>query len=464
MDLVQELQKIVADPHRITTNPKVLEQHSQDLTYHPAVKPAVVVYPVDTAEVSGILRWANDHEIPVVPYGVGSSLEGHVIPVRGGISLNMTAMNRIIEIRPDDMMARVEPGVTRRQLNQALREHGLFFPVDPGADASIGGMTATNASGTNAVRYGAMRHQVLGLEVVAADGTVFRTGGTTFKSSAGYNLTGLMVGSEGTLGVFTEITLRLHPLPEYVVAGRVVFPTLDNAATAAIGLVRAGLAIAKVELVDAQTIAAVNAYKKTSYAEQPTLFLELSGNEPGIKQDVETAREICEIERCLSFEVESDEAAREQLWTARHQVAMALLAAAPNSRFISTDVCVPMSLLPQAIVAARKILDDHGLQGALFGHVGDGNFHAGLTVNPGDPTEVAKARSANHAIVKWALAHGGTCTGEHGVGLGKISHLVEEHGLGVGYMQAIKRLLDPKGILNPGKVVPSDDPTLVSGG
>lgn len=457
MNLVEELRKIIPDPRRVANNPGVLDQHARDLTYHTPVSPDVVVYPIDTGEVSDILKFASAHRIPVTPYAIGSSLEGHVIPVQGGITLNMTQMNQIVEVRPDDMLARVEPGVTRRQLNDHLRQYGLFFPVDPGADASIGGMVATNASGTNAVRYGAMRQQVLGLEVVAADGTVYRTGSTTFKSSSGYNVTGLMVGSEGTLGIFTEITLRLYPIPEYVVAGRVVFPTLDNAAAAAIGMVRAGLLVAKVELVDAATIAAVNAYKKTQYEEKPTLFLELSGNKSGVEHDIQVAREICDIEECISFQVEEDEQAREELWSARHQVAMALLAANPGSRFISTDVCVPMSLLPDAIAAARKILDSHGLQGALFGHVGDGNFHAGLTADPNDNEAVQKVRRANAEIVQWALDHGGTATGEHGVGIGKRSYVLQEHGIAVDIMRRIKETLDPYGILNPGKVLP--DPT-----
>jgi D-lactate dehydrogenase (cytochrome) len=397
---------------------------------------------------------ANEYRIPVVPFGAGSSLEGHIIPARGGISLDMTQMNRILDIRPQDFLVRVEAGATRSQLNRQLKPHGLFFPVDPGADATLGGMAATNASGTNAVRYGVMRQQVLGLEVVLADGRIIQTGGLAVKSSAGYHLTGLFVGSEGTLGVITELTLRLYGIPEAVVAARAVFPDEASAGAAAVEMIAAGIAVGKVELVDGHTVAAVNAYKGTNYEVAPTLFLEFSGQRQTVLHDVEAARQLAMEHGCRTFQQETDPKEMAVLWEARHHAGLAIAASAPGKKLMATDVCVPISLLPEAIRYTRRLIDAYGMNGAIFGHVGDGNFHAAFVMDPHDPKDVERAEEVNGHIVQFALEKGGTCTGEHGVGLGKIKYMTAERGESVDVMKAIKRALDPNNILNPGKVLP----------
>ena len=411
-----------------------------------------MVYPKSRDEVVQVLRFANERGVPVVPYGQGSSLEGHTIPKRGGISLDTGLMDEVLEVRPEDFVARVQPGVTHGKLNERLEEDGLFFPVDPGWDASIGGMAATNASGTNAVRYGAMRDQVLGLEVVLANGTTMRTGGMAMKSSAGYNLTGLFVGSEGTLGVFTEVILRLYPVPEHVLAARVAFPDIEAAGRAAVAMIRSGMRIGRVELVDARTVEAVNAYKGTDYTVSPTLFLEFSGSEGSVKEDVEKACAISGAEGSEVFEFESDEAGRERLWEARHEAGIAIKELHPKAKPMTTDVCVPVSDLPDALRHARDTIASYGLDGAILGHVGDGNYHAVFPVYPGDEEDLRRAEEVNAEIVDYALARGGTSTGEHGVGSGKMKHLEKEHGDSLSFMREVKRLADPKGILNPGKI------------
>lgn len=440
---------------RILTDEEEIKRHAGGFfTYHAPHSPEVVVVPQSREEVSSVLGYANDNGIPVTPFGAGSSLEGQTIPLEGGISLDLTGMDRIVEVRPDDFIVRVEGGVTRGKLNAALKEHGLFFPVDPGWNATIGGMAGTNASGTNAVRYGAMRDQVLGLEVVLADGTVMHTGGLSMKSSAGYNLTGLFVGSEGTLGVFTEVTLRLYPIPESIRAARAVFPSVEAAARVAVALIQTGMGIGRVELVDARTIEAVNAYRGTDYPVAPTLFLEFSGSEPSVEHDVGVAGRVSAAEGCEGFDFEADEAERERLWETRHQAGTAVARLNPERMPMTTDVCVPVSDLPDALVEARRTIDEHGLDGAILGHVGDGNYHAVFPVDSKDPEELAKAEAVNAEIVGYALARGGTCTGEHGVGIGKSKYLKEEHGAGVEFMRGIKAFADPGGILNPGKVIP----------
>jgi D-lactate dehydrogenase (cytochrome) len=366
-------------------------------------------------------------------------------------------MNEILEVRPEDFVARVEPGVTHGQLNERLKEHGLFFPVDPGWDASLGGMAATNASGTNAVRYGAMRDQVLGLEVVLVDGTVMRTGGMAMKSSAGYDLTRLFVGSEGTLGVFTEITLRLYPIPESAVAARAVFPGIEAAGQAAVSMIRSGMQIGRVELVDARTVEAVNAYKGTEYAVAPTLFLEFSGSEAAIERDVATAREISESEGCEAFEFERDETGREKLWEARHEAYFAIEELFPEKRTMTTDVCVPISDLPGALREARRTIESYGLDGVILGHVGDGNYHAIFPVDPDDESDLEVAEKVNAEIVDYALERGGTSTGEHGIGFGKAKHLKKEHGDSLPFMRKIKKLADPNEIMNPGKIFSEEE-------
>lgn len=438
---------------RISTDGEEISRHGTSVfTYHAAHAPDVIVYPENRDEVVGVLRFANEHGVPIVPFGAGSSLEAHTIPVRGGISLDLGRMNEILEIRPDDFVARAQPGVTRETLNERLKEHGLFFPVDPGWDASIGGMAGTNASGTNAVRHGAMRDQVLGLEVVLGDGTVMHTGGMAMKSSAGYHLTSLFVGSEGTLGVFTEILLRLRPIPEKILAGRAVFPDIEAAGTAAAAMIRTGMQIGRVELVDARTIGAVNASKGTDYAVAPTLFLEFSGSEAGVESDVQSARSIAGEHGCEGFEFEADEAAREKLWEARHDAGIAVADLNPERKPMTTDVCVPLSDLAPSLSHARETIEAAGFDGAILGHVGDGNYHAIFAVDPKNEEEMGRAKAANGEIVDHALARGGTCTGEHGIGSGKMADLKKEHGDSLDFMRGIKRLADPNGIMNPGKI------------
>lgn len=452
MDIRAEILRLIPDPKRVSVSESLKDLHAQDLSYHRPHQPDVVVYPQNVEEISAVLRFANEHRIPVIPFGCGSSIEGHVIPIHGGISMNMSLMNRILEIRPNDFMVKVQPGVTRLQLNKALQAHGLFFPVDPGADASIGGMVATNASGTSAVRYGAMRNQVLQLQVVAADGTIFRTGSATVKSSAGYNLTGLFVGSEGTLGVISEITLRVYGIPEQIVAARAIFHDVHEACQAAYEIIGAGIPIGRVELVDERTLQAVNQHSGTAYPEKPTLFLEFSGTQNSVQADTELAQEICQAVGGTDFTFVTDNKERAELWKARHDVALAIMETAPGKRMKTTDVCVPISEMPEAIRQARITIDRHGIYGAILGHVGDGNYHVCFMVDPENQEEVRIAEEVNREIVEYALAHDGTCTGEHGVGLGKMEYLKAEHPSSLPIMKAIKDVLDPHHILNPGKI------------
>ncbi|HEY2541953.1 MAG TPA: FAD-linked oxidase C-terminal domain-containing protein [Gaiellaceae bacterium] len=431
----------------VSTAESVLDQHGADLSYHEPHRPDVVVFAETTEEVSAVLAYANAAGVPVVPFGAGTSLEGHVIPLHGGISLDLTRMNAIVAMRPADLTATVQAGVTRLQLEAAAGPQGLWFPVDPGADATLGGMAATNASGTTTVRYGGMRAHVLALEVVLADGRVVRTGSRAVKTSAGYNLTELFVGSEGTLGVITELTVRLHPIPDDIVVARAAFPSVEAACRAAASIIGTGVIVTRCELLDSMTIAALNAFTGTELEVSPYLFVELSG-------DAEPVRELAEDEGATAFEAERDPTARKRIWEARHNALMASLALAPGSRAMTTDVAVPMSELAGAIEHARTLLDASDLRGGIVGHVGDGNFHVAFLLDPSDEESVARAEALNAAVVEDALARGGTCTGEHGIGYGKLTYLADEHGDLVELYRGIKALLDPAGILNPGKVVP----------
>jgi D-lactate dehydrogenase (cytochrome) len=453
-DLRSDLVGLIGDEQRVNDGDSALDQHASDLSYHPAHRPDVVVYPTSAAEVAAVLAYADAAGVPVVPFGAGTSLEGHVIPLHGGISLDLTRMTRIVALRPDDLTVTVEPGVTRSQLEAAAGPHGLWFPVDPGADATLGGMAATNASGTTTVRYGGMRAHVLELEVVLADGRTVRTGTRAVKSSAGYNLTNLFIGSEGTLGVITELTLRLHPIPDHIVVARAAFPSVEAACRAAASLIGVGVLVTRCELLDATTIAALNAFAGTSFPESPYLFVEFGGAEAAVAGDLVTTREIAEDEGATAFESESDPTARAQMWSARHNALMASLALAPGSKAMTTDVAVPVSELAAAIEHARRALDESGLRGGIVGHVGDGNFHVAFLLDPDDAGSIAQADGLNGAVVADALARGGTCTGEHGIGYGKLAYLEQQHGDLVPLFRGIKQLFDPRGILNPGKVVP----------
>ncbi|MBY6037834.1 FAD-binding protein [Fictibacillus nanhaiensis] len=438
---------------RATQNTTILQQHSCDESYHTPVLPDVVVYPSSAEEISSILSFATEHQIPVVPFGAGSSLEGHCIPVRGGISLNFQEMNHILEIRADDFLVKVQPGVTRTQLNLALKKYGLFFPVDPGADATIGGMAATNASGTTSVKYGIMRDQVRNLQVVLADGTIIQTGGLAAKSSAGYHLTSLFVGSEGTLGVFTEITLKVYGIPESLLAARCTFPTVQSAVHAASAVLSSGTGIARLELVDERSIVQVNKNSDTSYTELPTLFLEFHGNPASVTYEASLTQELLESYGGLEWVEERDSKARAKLWEARHHLAYAFKHGYPGKSMMFTDVCLPLSELSGAIVHARETMDALGVPGAVLGHVGDGNFHAILMYDPSIDAEKEKADIVNASIVEYALKKGGTCTGEHGIGIGKAKYLASEHADTLPIMAGIKKQLDPNGILNPGKII-----------
>jgi D-lactate dehydrogenase (cytochrome) len=452
-DLRADLLRVIPDEQRVNDGESVLDQHAADLSYHPPHRPDVVVFPESAAEVAAVLAYAHENRVPVVPFGAGTSLEGHVIPLHGGISLDLTRMGAIVALRPEDLTVTVQPGVTRSQLEAAAGPHGLFFPVDPGADATLGGMAATNASGTTTVRYGGMRTHVLELEVVLADGRIVRTGTRAAKTSAGYSLSNLFVGSEGTLGVITELTLRLHPIPEHVVVARAAFPSVEAACRAAAAIIGVGVPVLRCELLDATTIGALNAFSGTSFPVAPYLFVEFGGSPAGVAGDLETTKELAEDEGATAFESESDPTARAQMWSARHNALMASLALAPGSRAMTTDVAVPVSELAAAIEHARDALDSSGLRGGIVGHVGDGNFHVAFLLDPDDAVSIAQADVLNRAVVEDALARGGTCTGEHGIGYGKLEYLALEHGDLLPIMRGIKDLLDPHGIMNPGKVV-----------
>jgi D-lactate dehydrogenase (cytochrome) len=431
----------------------VRTQHGRDESSFDAPPPAAVVFAETTQDVADAVKLASEHSVPVIPFGVGSSLEGHLLAVQGGISIDVSRMNRVLSVNAEDLTVTVEPGVTRKQLNEEIKSTGLFFPIDPGADASIGGMTATRASGTNAVRYGTMRENVLALEVVTASGEVIRTGTRAKKSSAGYDLTRLIVGSEGTLGVVTEITLRLYPLPEAVSAAICSFPSIEAAVRTTIEIIQLGVPIARVELIDVNTVRMVNNYSKLALREEPMLLMEFHGSPAGVKEQAETVQELASGHGGKAFEWASTPEERTRLWTARHNSYFAAVQSRPGCRVISTDTCVPISRLADCLLESVAEADASGIPYFLVGHVGDGNFHFGYLLDPHAPEERVTAEKLNHALVSRALALEGTCTGEHGVGLHKMQFLVDEAGVGaIDMMRTIKRALDPKNIMNPGKI------------
>ncbi len=431
----------------------VREQHGRDEGALQAPPPAAVVFAESTQDVADAVKLASEHEVPIIAYGAGSSIEGHLLAVQGGISLDVSRMNRVLSVNAEDLTVTVQPGLSRKQLNEAIRDTGLFFPIDPGADASIGGMTATRASGTNAVRYGTMRENVLALEVVTASGEIIRTGTRAKKSSAGYDLTRLMVGSEGTLGIITEVTVRLYPLPEAVSAAVCSFPSIEAAVRTVIQTIQLGVPIARVELLDANSVRLVNNYSKTTLREEPMLLMEFHGTPASAKEQAETVQDIASEFGGQSFEWASTPEERTRLWTARHNAYFAAVSSVPNCRAISTDTCVPISRLADCLLDSIVEADASGIPYFLVGHVGDGNFHFGYLLDPTQPEQAEKAEALNHQLVTRALRLGGTCTGEHGIGLHKMDFLVDETGAGaIDMMRAIKRALDPKNILNPGKI------------
>ena len=431
----------------------VRAQHGRDEGSIEAPPPAAVVFAESRQDVQDAVRLAAQHAVPVIAYAAGSSLEGHLLAVQGGISIDVNRKNRVLSIDADDLTVTVQPGITRKQLNEAIKDRGLFFPIDPGADASMGGMAATRASGTNAVRYGTMRENVLALEVVTASGEAIRTGTRAKKSSAGYDLTRLMVGSEGTLGIFTEVTLRLFPLPEAVSAAICSFPSIEAAVRTVIATIQLGVPIARVELIDANSVRMVNAHSKLDLREEPMLLMEFHGSPSGVREQAETVQALASEHGGQAFEWASTPEERTRLWTARHNAYFAAVQSRPGCRAISTDTCVPISRLADCLLDSVAEADASGIPYFLVGHVGDGNFHFGYLIDPNDVGERERAERLNHQLVTRALAMGGTCTGEHGVGIHKMGFLLDEAGAGaVDMMRAIKRALDPQNILNPGKI------------
>ena len=449
-DAVRRLHNLLGN--RLSTAPAVREQHGKDLTWAPGFPPDAVAFVQSTLEVQAVVQVCAGLRVPVIAFGTGTSLEGHFTAPYGGISIDLSQMNKILEVNPEDLDARVEAGVTRKQLNVHLRDQGLFFPIDPGADASIGGMAATRASGTNAVRYGTMRENVMGLKVVMANGEIVRTGGRAKKSSAGYDLTRLMVGSEGTLGVITEVALKLHGIPESIAAGVCTFPSVEACCRTTIETIQNGIPIARIELVDAEHIKAINAYSKLSLAVTPTLFVEFHGTKAGTEEQAERFAEIAAGHEGSGFQWATQEEDRAKLWQARHDAFWATKNIAPGkSESIATDVCVPISRLAECVEETRRDLEQHKIYGPMIGHVGDGNFHVVLFCDRDDPQEVKQVKDAYDRLIDRALGMGGTCTGEHGIGSGKRHYLAKEHGNGLDVMRAIKLALDPQNIMNPGK-------------
>ncbi|CAJ0713417.1 D-lactate dehydrogenase (cytochrome) [Ralstonia sp. GP73] len=440
---------------RVSMSEAVRAHHGRDESAYDPMLPDAVVFAQTTEEVAAVAKLCFEHEIPLIPYGAGSSLEGHLLAVAGGVSLDLSQMNHVLSVHSEDLTVTVEPGVTRKQLNTEIRDTGLFFPIDPGADASIGGMCATRASGTNAVRYGTMRENVLNLTVVTADGHIIKTANRARKSSAGYDLTRLFIGSEGTLGIITEITLKLYPQPEAVSAAVCAFPSMGDAVSAVIDTIQMGVPIARVEFVDALAIRAINQYDKLTLPEMPTLFFEFHGSEHGVQEQAETVQQITAEHKGQGFEWATRPEDRSRLWNARHNAYFAFLQLKPGCRAVTTDVCVPISRLAECVVETEKDLLASALQlpAPIVGHVGDGNFHVALLIDPNKPEELEEAERINQRIVARAIAMDGTCTGEHGVGLHKMDFLIAEHGNdAIDLMRSIKQALDPKHVLNPGKI------------
>ena len=450
--LVTQLHDLLGD--RVSTSNSVLEQHERGESWHPVQAPDAVCFAHSTEEVAEIVKLCAASRTPVIAFGSGTSLEGQVQAVAGGICIDLSQMNEVLEVNAEDLDCRVQAGVTRRQLNHYLRESGLFFPIDPGADTSIGGMTATRASGTNAVRYGTMRENVLALTVVTASGEIIRTGTRSRKSAAGYDLTRLFVGSEGTLGIITEIGLRLYGLTEAISAAVVNFPDVRSAAEATMQTIQMGIPMARIEIVDSAYMKAINAYSKTDYPELDTLFLEFHGTTAGVAEQVQMFDEISREFGASGFQWAEREEDRQKLWRARHDAYYAGLAVYPGYRGYVTDVCVPISRLADCISETQADIAESGLFAPVIGHVGDGNFHSTIFIDPDDDAMLAKALELDKRMVQRAQDMGGTCTGEHGIGLGKLKHMRREHGDGtVEVMKTIKAALDPHNIMNPGKIV-----------
>ena len=439
--------------NRVVTSQAVREQHGNTVTWIENQPPDAVVFPQSTEDVQDIVRICAQHRVPIIPFGTGTSLEGHVNAPHGGVSIDVRDMNQVLAVHAEDLDCVIQPGITRKALNEYLRDQGVFFPIDPGADASLGGMAATRCSGTNAVRYGTMKDNVLSLKVVMANGELMTTARRAKKSSAGYDLTRLIVGSEGTLGVITELTLKLSGIPEAISGGTCPFPSVEACCNAAIMTIQSGIPVARIELLDALQVRAVNLYSKLTLRETPMLFLEFHGTEAGVAEQSERFGEIAAELGGGPFEWTTRPEDRTRLWEARHNAAFSTFTLRPGASMVATDVCVPMSRLAECVTETQRDIAESKLIAPIVGHVGDGNFHLTLLIDRDDPDEVKVAKAFNERLVERALAMDGTCTGEHGVGQGKIKYLLAEHGApAMAAMRAIKQALDPEGIMNPGKI------------
>jgi D-lactate dehydrogenase (cytochrome) len=448
---IASLQQLLGD--RLSSAESVREHHGKDASYHACVPPDAVAFAQSTEEVSEIVKLCARHKVPIIPFGAGTGLEGHVVALRGGVCIDISGMNRILQVSVGDLDATVQAGVTHEQLNEHLRSTGLFFSVDPGANSTIGGMAATRASGTNSVRYGTMRENVLSLKVVLPDGCVIRTARRARKSAAGYDLTRLFVGSEGTLGVITEVTVRLYGVPAAVSSAVCSFPSVETAVNVVIKTIQAGVPVARIELADAVQMSAINKYSKLDLPVAPTLWLEFHGTEASVAEQAKMVQMIASDHGGTDFSWVTKREDRDRLWRARHDAAYADKALREGAQLWSTDVCVPISRLAECITETQKDVAASFLPAPIVGHAGDGNFHVNFVLNPNDPREMAEAERMNQRLVHRALSLDGTCTGEHGVGCGKIDFLIAEHGQAVSVMRAIKKALDPDNIMNPGKIL-----------
>lgn len=437
---------------RLSFNHEVRAKHGADFSRHTPVAPDAVAFAQNEAEVSEAVKICAKYLIPIIPFGAGTSVEGHVIATHGGLTIDLSGMNTILSVEPGNFRAVVQPGVTREALNDHLRDQGMFFPVDPGANATLGGMTATRASGTSTVRYGTMRENVLGMRAVMPDGQIMKFGTKARKSSAGYDLTRLMIGSEGTLGLITEVTLVLSPIPEEISAAVAAFDTFENAIDAAMVVLQSAIPVARIEFLDTEQIRASNAYSKLDLYEGPTLFLEFHGSQNAVREQAQEVQEICKAYSSHSFDWAMRTEDRNRLWKARHDAAYAANAWRTGCKPLATDVCVPLMHLQDSLSNARKWMDECAFPGMVAGHLGDGNYHAVFLIHPDHPDEMAQANAINARIIEHALSVGGTCSGEHGIGLGKIDYLSQEAGNALQVMQSIKRAIDPQNLMNPGKI------------
>ena len=451
-ELLAALKAIFED--RVSTSQAMREHHGRDESSYDPMLPDAVVFAQTTEEVAEVVKLCSSHDVPIIPYGTGTSLEGHVLALRGGVTIDLSQMNQVLAVHAEDQTATVQAGVTRKQLNQEIKDTGLFFPIDPGADASLGGMAATRASGTNAVRYGTMRENTLALTVVTSDGRIIKTGTRAKKSSAGYDLTRIFVGSEGTLGIITEVTVRLYPQPEAVSAAVCSFPSTADAVNSVIQTIQMGVPIARVEFLDENSVKSINAHDKLNLPEKPLLLFEFHGSENGVKEQAQVVQEIAAEFNAIGFEWATHPEDRSRLWAARHNAYFAMLQMRPGGSAITTDCCVPISRLAECILDTKADCEKNDMIYAIVGHVGDGNFHVLMMVDPHDPADVAKAEGVNARMVARAISMDGTCTGEHGVGMHKMDFLVQEHGeAAIETMRVLKHAFDPKNIMNPGKII-----------